>query len=138
GLLLQPVDRPSDTIIIRKGADTPARTASTASASRHVRSLKNLLLALATESPNDDMDARESAVELQFRPGQRMTRLRTQVGAHAVGEHYVVSNQTSAELRLEPRDFDKPGVMAVSLEHPDLAPGTATSVFVIRERRSHE
>lgn len=138
GLLLHPVDQPSDTILIREGADTPTRTPRTASASRHVRSLKNLLLTLASDSPNDDADAREPAVELRFRPGLHMIRLRTQVGAHAIGEHYRVTNQTQVDLRLEPRDFDKTGVMAVSLEHPDLAPGTATSVFVIRERRAHE
>lgn len=138
GLLLQPVDTPSDTILIRERTTTPARKPASASASPHVRSLKHLLLTLATDSPTDDMEMRESALELGFWPGLRMTRVRTLLALHAIGEQYHVVNETRAAVRLEPTDFFKPGVMAVAVTDPEIAPGTGTQVFVIRERKGHE
>jgi len=64
-LLLQPVDTPSDTIVIREGRD-PLKSASRMERSGlHVRTIKNLLLAMAADALPDDMEVRE--------PGQQLT-----------------------------------------------------------------
>ncbi|MCE2692294.1 MAG: type-F conjugative transfer system secretin TraK [Rubrivivax sp.] len=70
-LLLQPVDMPSDSIVIRQAraaSDAPPRLES---ASRHVRMVKNLLLALAQDALPEDMEVREVARELLLWPDTR-------------------------------------------------------------------
>lgn len=137
-LLLQPVDTPSDTIVIRE-ARTPGSALSRVERSGvHVRTLKNLLLAMASDALPDDMEVREPAQELSLWPGVRLTLQRAWLGAHIVGEKYQLTNIGTGALQLAERDLYKPGVMAVSVEHASLLPGGATNLFVIRERRSHD
>ena len=119
-LLLQPVDTPSDTIVIRE-ARAPA-VSRVERSGRHVRTLKNLLLAMATDALPDDLEVREPGVELALRPGVRMTLQRAWLGAAIVGEKYLLANLGSAPLELAERDLFKPGVLAVSLEQASSRP----------------
>jgi conjugal transfer pilus assembly protein TraK len=138
GLVLQPVDTPSDTIMIREGRD-PLNSASRMEKSgRHVRTIKNLLLAMADDALPDDMDVREPTQELSLWPGVRLSLQRVWLGTGIVGEKYQLANIGSTELNLAEGELYKPGVMAVSLEHGRLRPGEATNLFVIRERRAHD
>ncbi len=137
-LLLQPIDAPSDTIVIRE-VRGPARGASREARSPlHVRTIKNLLLAMATDALPGDMQVRELAHELVLWPGVRLTLQRAYVAADVIGEKYQLANVGDVELRLTGRDLYKPGVMAISLEQHLLQPGESTNVFVIRERHAHE
>lgn len=137
-LLLQPVDTPSDTIVIREGRD-PLKSASRMERSGlHVRTIKNLLLAMAGDALPDDMEVREPKQELALWPGVRLTLERAWLGVGIVGEKYQLANIGSADVNLAERDLYKPGVMAVSLEHTSLRPGESTNLFVIRERRAND
>ncbi|TAK52568.1 MAG: conjugal transfer pilus assembly protein TraK [Betaproteobacteria bacterium] len=137
-LLLQPVDAPSDTIVIREGRD-PLKSASRMERSGlHVRTIKNLLLAMAGDALPDDMEVREPKQELALWPGVRLTLERAWLGSGIVGEKYQLANIGSADVNLAERDLYKPGVMAVSLEHASLRPGESTNLFVIRERRAND
>jgi len=137
-LLLQPVDTPSDTIVIREGRD-PLKSASRMEKSGvHVRTLKNLLLAMASDALPDDMEVREPGLDLALWPGVRLTLQRALLGAGIVGEKYQLANVGTSDVSLAERDLYKPGVMAVSLEHSSLRPSEATHLFVIRERRAND
>jgi conjugal transfer pilus assembly protein TraK len=137
-LLLQPVDTPSDSIVIREGRD-PLNTASRMERSGlHVRTIKNLLLAMAGDALPDDMEVREPGQQLALWPGVRLTLQRAWLGAGIVGEKYLLANIGTSDLSLAERDLYKPGVMAVSLEQGSLRPGEATNLFVIRERRPND
>jgi conjugal transfer pilus assembly protein TraK len=138
GLLLQPVDLPSDTILIRTRAASPGPTAPVARSSRHVRTLKNLLLAMAQGVQPDDMDVRDAPRELALWPGVRLTLQRTWVGESLVGEQYRLLNLGPRPLAIVERDLFKAGVAAISIEQTPLLPGEATQVFVVRERRAHD
>lgn len=138
GLLLQPVDMPSDSIVIRQAkgpAEVPDRLES---ASRHVRTVKNLLLALAQDALPEDMEVREVARELLLWPDTRFVLRRSLVGEAVVAERFELTNLASTRLELAEPDLFKRGVMGVSIERPTLASGETTSVFVIRERRSDD
>lgn len=137
-LLLQPIDAPSDTIMIREARDPVTTSARQGRTSVHVRLIKNLLLAMAADAVPDDMEVREGAREMALWPGVRLTLQRTYLGAGIVGEKYQLTNQSSAELNLTERDLQKSGVMAVSLEQRLLIAGESTNLFVIRERRTHD
>jgi len=136
-LLLQPVDTPSDTIVIREGRD-PLATSRVEKSGFHVRTLKNLLLAMAGDALPEDMEVRESGRQLALWPGVRLTLQREWLGAGIVGDKYQLANIGKSDLNLVERDLYKPGVMAVSLEHASLRPGEATNLFVIRERRAND
>lgn len=137
-LLLQPVDTPSDTIVIREARDSVASASRMERSGRHVRTIKNLLLAMAGDALPDDMEVREPGQEVALWPGVRLTLQRAWLGAGIVGEKYQVANIGSSDLNLTERDVYKPGVMAVSLEHASLRPGESTNLFVIRERRAND
>ena len=138
GLLLQPTDIPSDSIVIRE-ARVPGANASTAPRSAaHVRALKNLLLVMAGDELPDDMEMREIGQDLALWAGARLTLQRAWMGAGLVGEKFQLANAGTEPLALSERDLFKPGVMAVSLEQANLRPGEATNLFVIRERRPNE
>lgn len=136
-LLLQPVDTPSDTIVIREARD-PMNLPRMARSGLHVRTLKNLLLAMAGDALPDDMVVRESRQEKTLWPGVRLTLQRAWLGVGIVGEKYQLANTGNSDVNLTERDLYKPGVMAVSLEHASLRPGAATNLFVIRERQVHD
>ncbi len=138
GLLLQPVDAPSETILIRKLSDTAARPTREASAPRHIRTLKHLLFSLATDTPADGMEVRDAKLEVALWPGLRMTLQRSHLADQIVGEKYQVMNMAATPTRLDAMDLYKPGVMAVSVEGDEIAPGHTTHVFVLRERHAHE
>ena len=140
-LLLQPVDTPSDSIVIREPRElheTSAAPTRIEASGRHVRAIKNLLLALADDALPEDMEAREPARDVTLWPGTRLTLQRVLLGSGVVGEKYLLTNISSTDLALVESELFKSGVFAVSVEQPSLRPGEATNLFVIRERRGND
>ena len=138
GLLLQPVDTPSDAIVIREAREAATGPARIERSGRHVRTMKNLLLAMAEDALPDDMEVREPGRELTLWPGARLTLQRQWLGAGVVAEKYQLVNTGGSALDLAERDLFKRGVMAVSVEQAALRPGETTQLFVIRERRADD
>ena len=137
-LLLQPVDVPGDSIVIREpraAGEAPPRLEAS---SRHVRTLKNLLVALADDSLPEDMEVREPGREIALWSGTRLTLQRALLGSRLVAERYHLTNTGATVLTLQEAALHKRGVMAISVERASLQPGEATPVFVIRERRSDD
>ena len=137
-LLLQPVDTPSDTIVIREGRDPLKSVSRMERSGVHVRTIKNLMLAMAIDARPDDMEVRETTRELALWPNVRLNLQRTYTGGGIVGEKYQLTNHSGTEINVSERDLHKTGVMAVSMEQRQLSAGESTSLFVIRERRSHD
>jgi len=138
GLLLQPVDIPSDAIVIREARDATVEPSRIERSGRHVRTMKNLLLAMAEDALPDDMQVREPGRDLALWPGARLTLQRQWLGSSVVGEKYLLTNAGAAALELAERDLFKRGVMALSVEQASLRPGESTQLFVIRERRADD
>ena len=137
-LLLQPVDTPSDSIVIREPRGSIAAPTRLEASGRHVRTIKNLLLALADDALPEDMEAREPARDVALWPGTRLTLQRVLLGSGVVGEKYQLTNIGSTDLALAESALFKSGVMAVSVEQNSLRPGEATNLFVIRERKNDD
>ena len=102
-LLLQPIDAPSDTLLIREATEA-GETATAATrggrSSTHVRTLKNLLLALAAEALPQDLEARLTPRELALWPDVRLTLQRTLLASGVVGEKFELTNHSAADLDL--------------------------------------
>ena len=140
-LLLQPVDTPSDSIVIREPSDPRERSIAPTrleASGRHVRTLKNLLLQLAEDALPEDMQALELARDITLWPGTRLTLQRVLLGTGVVGEKYQLTNTGHTTMEVAETALFKSGVMAVSVEQPSLRPGETTNLFVIRERKSDD
>jgi len=150
GLLLQPVDIPADTIMLRPTGSLGSRKNSVHGngqaevsrpeprSPRHVRQLKNLLVVMADNQETPDFEVREVRQEQPLWVGTRLVLQRQWLGDGLVGERYRLANIGPQPLRVHEPHLFKPGVMAVSVEHDRLEPGQVTALFVIRQRRDHE
>ena len=148
-LLLRRADTPADTIVIRDpgqralqamqsppsaaGSQTPLGTAP-----NHIRGLKTLLLAMASDRVPPDIRVDELNQPIQLWAEARFSLMRRYEGRGLVGEKYLLQNVSQAVMVLAEQEFDRPDtpaggqVLAVAVEHHNLRPGETTNVFVIR------
>ncbi|MDZ7855934.1 type-F conjugative transfer system secretin TraK [Sphaerotilus sp.] len=144
-LLLRRADTPADTIVIRdKTARTAAAVGSPATqgpqgtSANHVRAMKALLVAMASDRVTPDIRVDEINQPVQLWAEARLLLLRRYEGRSLVGEHYQLHNVSSTVMVLAEQEFDRPNsadggqVLGVAIEHHNLRPGESTSVFVIR------
>ena len=148
-LVLRKADTPADTIVIRDpgqralqamqsptgaaGSQTPLGTAP-----NHIRGLKTLLLAMASDRVPADIRVDELNQPIQLWAEARFSLMRRYEGRGLVGEKYLLQNVSQAVMVLAEQEFDRPDsqsggqVLAVAVEHHNLRPGETTNVFVIR------
>lgn len=142
-LLLRRADTPADTIVIRDKAALQRRSDATAprpapgSAASHVRGLKALLVAMATERVPSDLQVEDLAQSIPLWREARLTLERIYRGRGLIGERYVLQNVSEAPMVLAEQEFDREdddagSVAGVAIEHHNLRPGERTLVFVIR------
>lgn len=139
-LLLRRADTPADTIVIRDRTARPPRTDAgaglpTARAPQHVRALKSMLVAMAADRVPTDVRVEEVNRPLQLWQEVRFALVRLFEGRGLVGELYVLTNVSGADLVLAEQEFDRDhdAVLAVSIENHNLRPGESTTVYVIRQ-----
>ena len=142
-LLLRRSDTPADTIVIRDRTpqalrpSTPEPTPS-GPAPSHVRTMKALLVAMASDRMPPDIRVEEASRPLQLWAEARFTLLRRYEGRGFVGEKYALQNISTAPMVLAEQEFDRPDsrgggeVTGVAIEQHNLRPGETTSVYVIR------
>ena len=136
-LLLQPVDLPAETIVIKDRAMKSDPTRGERS-SAHLRVIKNLLLAMASDTLPRDMEVREMTKEVSLWKEARLMLTRTYLGQAITGEKYVLSNVSGKPMVIAEQELYRAGVIAVSVENVNLKPDESSNVFVIRERFDHE
>lgn len=136
-LLLRPVDRPADTIVLR---DRTVPAASEAAnlvrgvAANPIRRLKGLLVAMASGQLPPDIRAEPVNRDVPLWAQVRFTFLERFEGRGLVGEHYALTNLGSEVIVLAEQEFDREAgqVAGVAIEHHNLRPGERTNVYVLR------
>jgi conjugal transfer pilus assembly protein TraK len=137
-LLLRRADVPADTIVIRdrttRAVPAPAGHGPQGPSANHVRSLKTLLVAMASDRVPPDVRVEEVGQPVQLWAATRFTLVRRYEGRGLVGEKYELQNTGSTPMVLAEQEFDREDgqVAGVAIEHHNLRPGESTSVFVIR------
>jgi len=137
-LLLRRSDVPADTIVIRdrseRGRAASAVQGPQGPSPSHVRSMKTLLAAMASDRVPADVRVEEVGQRVQLWAGTQLTLLRRYEGRGLVGERYQLQNTGTAVMVLAEQEFDRDEgqVIGVAIEHHNLRPGETTSVFVIR------
>jgi conjugal transfer pilus assembly protein TraK len=128
-LLLSVTDGPSDSIII-KGRPEPGNKAPGRDLARN-QAIKRVLLAL--ESPDEtDMESRATN-ELVPLWKEAMFVLVKVVDGQFRGEKYMLTNVSDKPMVIDERELYRRGVVAVSVERPELKPAETTAVYVISE-----
>lgn len=137
-LLLRRSDTPSDTIVIRDrhastGQAMPQRGPLGASAN-HVRSMKALLVAMASERSAPDVRVEDVNRPVQLWNEVSFTLVRTFEARGLVGEKYLLTNISGQIMVLAEQEFDRAdaSVLGVAIDNLNLRPGESTGVYVIR------
>jgi conjugal transfer pilus assembly protein TraK len=143
-LILRRADTPADTILIRDRSVPPPPVDSRAGAgpsgpsAHHVRAMKALLVAMASDRVPPDVRVDELNQPVQLWAEARFALMRRYEGRGLSGEKYLLQNISAAVMVLAEQEFDRPHskaggqVLGVAVEHHQLRPGESTSVYVIR------
>ena len=149
-LVLRRSDTPADTIVIRDktprqiqpaaaGANGPQGPQGTFGPSaHHVRSMKAMLVAMASDRVPPDIRVDEVNRPMQLWAEARFSLMRRFEGRGLLGEKYLLQNVSPAVMVLAEQEFDRPDskdggqVVGVAIENHNLRPGESTNVFVLR------
>ncbi len=143
-LILRRADTPADTILIRDRSVPPAAVDGRASSgpsgpsAHHVRAMKALLVAMASDRVPPDVRVDELNQPVQLWAEARFALMRRYEGRGLTGEKYLLQNVSGAVMVLAEQEFDRPDgkaggqVLGIAVEHHQLRPGESTSVYVIR------
>lgn len=126
-LLLSLVDGPSDNIII-KGKPDPGNKQADRDMARN-QAIKRVLLALESSDVTDI----ESRVTNELVPlwKEAMFVLVRVIDGPLRGEKYMLTNTSDKPMVIDERELYRRGVVAVSVERPELKPAETTAVYVI-------
>lgn len=138
-LLLRRADTPADTIVIRdktpKSLKPTAVTQSPAGPSpNHIRAMKALLVAMASDRVPADIRVEETSRSIQLWAEARFSQVRQYEGRGLLGEKYLLQNVSQDVMVLAEQEFDRESgnVAGIAIEQHNLRPGESTSVYVIR------
>ncbi len=138
-LLLRKSDVPADTIVIRDKTPRQGKPDGTLQgpagrSSSHIRSLKAMLVAMASDRVPADVRVDEVDIPRTLWAEAKFTLMRVYEGRGLIGEKYLLTNVSNATMVLAEQEFDRDegNVLAVSIENLNLRPGDSTNVYVIR------
>jgi conjugal transfer pilus assembly protein TraK len=143
-LILRRADTPADTILIRDRSVPPtpvdgrAASSSSSPSAHHVRAMKALLVAMASDRVPPDLRVDELNQPVQLWAEVRFSLMRRYEGRSLIGEKYRLQNISAAVMVLAEQEFDRPDskaggqVLGVAVEYHQLRPGESTSIYVIR------
>lgn len=139
GLLLQPVDMPADSIVVReRGYLRQSGGTRLEKAGSYERVIKNMVLAMASDAQPSGVEIREVKEEIPLWKESRLVLQRLYLAASIVGEKYLLANTGTSPMTMAEQELFRKGVMSVSIENMNLAPGETTNIFVVRERKLNE
>lgn len=128
-LLLSVVDGPADTIVI-KGRREANRNSPGRDLARN-QAIKRVVLALDSETDRD-LEAR-AVNEVVPLWEEAMFVLVKVVDGPLKGEKYQLTNVSTKRMVIDERELYRRGVVAISVERPELNPGETTAVLVLTE-----
>lgn len=128
-LLLSVIDGPSDSIVI-KGRQGPGGQGASRDLARN-QAIKRVVLALESDEETD-MESR-AVNELVPLWKEAMFVLVKVVDGPLKGEKYQLTNTSDKPMVIDERELYRRGVVAVSVEKPELKPAETTVVYVISE-----
>jgi conjugal transfer pilus assembly protein TraK len=136
-LVMQAVDIPQEDIAIREPFDmrTDRNAGNTKSYSGNlIRAVRSMMSAMASDEPPSAVDMRETRQELALWENTRFVMVGVFNERELVGEKFVLTNTGSAVIRMVEQELYRNGVVAISIENMELAPGQSTFVYIVRAK----
>ncbi len=161
-VLLQPIDVPGDTIVLRPkglaqpkgeaaaqaGGESTVLTSLTSSAgsgvptpaaalprnASHLRTVKSMTLALASEEAPADVEVRPINQVINLWREARFVHVSNHVAREVIGETYELTNVSGAPMVIDERELYRDGVRSVAVKFHQLPPGARTPVWIVRDR----
>lgn len=140
-LVLTRSDVPADTIVIRDKSAKNARKdgggafqGPVGRNGSHIRGLKAMLVAMASDRVPTDVRVEEVNVPKVLWTEAKFTLLRLYEGRGLLGEKYLLTNVSNETMVLAEQEFDREdgNIAGIAIENHNLRPGDSTSVYVIR------
>jgi conjugal transfer pilus assembly protein TraK len=139
GLVLQPVDMPLETIVLRDRGESLAVAQGVSDTpfpknTSHVRAIKAMWLTMAGDTVPRDVQVRAMNREVTLWKEARFVLDRVYVANTMVGELYTLTNVSQQPMVLAEQELYRDGVLGVAIQEHQLRPGQATAVYVVRAR----
>lgn len=137
-LILRRSDTPADTIVIRDRAPRFARPDSSGAPAprnpQHVRSLKAMLVAMASDRTPADLRVEEVNRPVRLWQEATFSLIRLYEGRGLIGERYILTNISNQHMVVAEQELDREqgDVLGISIQNHNLRPGESTAVYVIR------
>lgn len=128
-LLLSVVDGPSDSIIIKEKRVTSGN-APWRDVARN-QAIKQVVLALDSEAEGE-LDVRRANEIVPLWKEAMFVLVKVVVGP-LKGEKYLLTNISGKPMFIDERELYRRGVVAISIEKPELKPAETTAVYVVSE-----
>ena len=129
-LLLSVVDAPAETIVIKERAGSATRRGKDEVRNR---AIKRVILAL-NSTDGDGLDVHKVNDVVPLWDEVMFVRVAAAEG-ELRGEKYLLTNTSDKPMVIDERELYRRGVVAVSVERPELGPGETTAVYVVMESR---
>ena len=157
-LLLQPIDMPGDTLILRsRGLALPTGSTALGQAASgvaqlvgqttgaaiprnaaHVRAIKAMTLAMAGPEVPADVEVRAVNQVITLWREAQFVLLATYLARDLVGESFELTNVSGEPMVIDERELYRDGVQSVSVKQLQLAPGARTAVWIVRNRAPND
>lgn len=142
-LILVPRAISAEEIILKPPADKSVSAKRTVTADgragTYARRIKDLMLVM-TDDELQDSEAEKVDVNKEvplWKEGRLILASKYLMGDF-VGEKYRLTNVSSSDMLLVEQELYRRGVRAVSVKNHALAPGNATEIYIVRERKENE
>lgn len=134
-LVVRPVNRPTETIVLREQVAQVERVPAARvvpSAHPHVRQVKSLILAAAGDQPGPEVQIRHVNQPIRLWAEVRILHRRSLVARGMQVDHWVLTNATPNTVTLDEQELFALGVVAVAIERHHLAAGESTAAYIVR------
>lgn len=142
-LILVPRAISGEEIVLRPPADKAAAAKRTNSAdgraATYARRIKELVLLMSDEELQDSAaDKIDVNKEVPLWKEGKLVLASKYLMGDFVGEKYRLNNVSTTDMLLVEQELYRRGVRAVSVKNQTLAPGNATDIYIVRERKENE
>jgi len=137
-LVLQIVDTPADSIIIKQPRQRSALARNDFKSGTYDKAIKRLISVMAGDELPEDIEVTQVGRKLDLWQEASMLLETRYSSGDMVGERYVLANVSQAPMVLDEREFYRPGVHVIALDQLNLAPEASTRLYIIRRKAQHE
>lgn len=134
-LVLTPTDMPAETVTLvrperMRGVDR-RKAAAWETEKPYESALLEIIKHMALNSLPDGYSQTEVNREIKLWQEAKLVLLGRYTGAKLEGEIYELTNVDNKKIRLDEREFYRTGVLAISIDRHELAPGEHTRIYLV-------